>query len=365
MSEEFFGARLQSLRHLNGLTQREMGNRLGITQSNLSRFERGTVPLPDHLAAAASAAFGEPLSFFQVSTTDEPAGPLAFRKKSTMKAAQRDRVDILYREASRVFALVSAKSSYVEFDARQAEESTPEKVATLLRALAGLGVTEPVRNVTRLLERLGVGVVADLDEDVPDLELKDVSGITMPSRNNKRPLIATMSINRGDVQRLTIAHELGHLVLDRNAATVSCSSRSPQERAAFSVGASLLAPPEVMRKRVNEASTLRVYMELKAEYGISIGALVFHAHRLGLISNERYRTLQIQMVSRGWRDTEPVEVVIEKPALFHQALSKIYPTGTYARASHDLGVAPSRLRRWSASEGMEVPLGNVTTLRPR
>ncbi|WP_167254636.1 MULTISPECIES: helix-turn-helix domain-containing protein [Microbacterium] len=69
MSEAFNGARLETLRNLLGLTRNELGARLGLTQSLLSRIEHGHVPLSEDLAALASQAFGEPIKFLQSRST--------------------------------------------------------------------------------------------------------------------------------------------------------------------------------------------------------------------------------------------------------------------------------------------------------
>jgi Zn-dependent peptidase ImmA (M78 family)/transcriptional regulator with XRE-family HTH domain len=362
MLDAFNGARLETLRHLYGLSQSELGLRLGIAQSRLSRIERGDLALPAELAAAASEQFGEPLAFFHVPSGAVPLGPAAFRRKASTKAVERDRISTLYAEAARSFAAVSEASGYREFDAPDVL-SSPEHIAAEVRLAQGLTPTQPIRNVTRLIERLGIGVVAELDEPQHAHDGADAAGITMPTVHNRRPLIATMSIGRGDVQRLTLAHELGHMILDRRAAIINCSSRSPQERAAFAFASALLIPPEIVARRITETSTLRHYVELKSEFGMSASAIIMAARRTGAITETRARTLQIQHSSRGWRHEEPVDVELEKPMLVQQALAKAYPSATFARASHALGIAPARLRRWSGAQVENESEGTVTAFR--
>lgn len=363
MPDVFDGVRFEALRHIYSLTQRDLGSRLDIAQSKLSRIERGDAFPDAALVHRASSEFGEPLSFFTVAADALPVGPVAFRKKASTRASERDRVTTLFKEASRVFAKVSSASGYVEFLAADTTSADPIVAAERVRTIAGVGRHDPIRNVTRLLERLGVGVVAHLDDDEWHDDRSDASGISMPTVRNTRPLVATMSIDRGDVQRMTLAHELGHLILDRGAAHIHCSSRSPQERAAFEFAAALLLPPNILGKRITENSTLRDYLTLKGEYGMSAGAIVMHARRSAVITESRARTLQIQIASRGWRDSEPVTVISEAPMLFGQALKQVFPAGTYTAASKDLGVAPARLRRWAGDLGGDAPLAKVTSLR--
>lgn len=367
MSELYNGERLLTLRRLHGLTQTEVGARLEVTQGHLSKLEHSDVPLSEALAMAASDAYAEPLSFFQVPSHPVSLGPTAFRRKAAMKAAERDRVTELYREASRVFSEVSSASGYREFDFPELNRADPESVAGSIRAQVGLTASAPVKNVTRLVERLGIGVVTELDDPQHDHDASDLSGISMPTSRNRRPLIATAVIDRGDAQRMTLAHEFGHLLLDRDAASISCSTRSPQERAAFRFAGALLVPAAVILERIHETSTFKDYLSLKADYGISVGAIIMRARDLGVISPDRARILQIQLSSRGWKKNEPVEVIVERPRLFAQALHRVHPSGTFARASTERGVAPERLRRWAGDHHAppESALAPVTVLRAR
>ncbi|CAN7218291.1 ImmA/IrrE family metallo-endopeptidase [Microbacterium maritypicum] len=174
-----------------------------------------------------------------------------------------------------------------------------------------------MRNATRMLERLGIGVVVDLDDEAQSHDRADDSGISMPTKNNERPLVATTSIAHGDVQRMTLAHELGHLVLHRDAPSINCSIRHPQEQEAYFLGALVLALRQVMAARISESATLRHFLGVKSEFGVSVGAAVVHAHRLSLISTDRYRGLQMQMQmqmqARKWKYDEPGEVAAESP----------------------------------------------------
>ena len=59
--------------------------------------------------------------------------------------------------------------------------------------------------------------------------------------------------------------------------------------------------------------TLESYARLKAKWGVSIQALVRRARDLAIIDYNRYRSLMIQISSRGWRKNEPVHIPVEMP----------------------------------------------------
>ena len=106
--------------------------------------------------------------------------------------------------------------------------------------------------------------------------------------NNEIPLIITIGHNSIDRKRMSIAHELGHLVLE--------SDGLDEEKAAFRFAAAFLAPSEcirstlgVKRKRID----IRELQLLKEEFGISIQALIRRCFDLKIITESEYKRLNI------------------------------------------------------------------------
>ena len=124
-------------------------------------------------------------------------------QEASARAKDERRVTALYTEAARLFHAVSSASG---FQPRQLPdpanfERDPEACAVTLRRSAGLAPDEPVKNVVRLLERHGIGVVvAPLDDS--QTAISDHLGVSRPTSLNDRPLIATVHELPGAVQRL-------------------------------------------------------------------------------------------------------------------------------------------------------------------
>ncbi|WP_368660403.1 XRE family transcriptional regulator [Kocuria sp.] len=357
-----------ALRDIHGLSQTALAEHLGVTQSFLSHIEKGTKPLPATLAVEASAAFGLPLSFFAV--PDEPAGRYTFRKKARAGVRDERRVQRLHDEASRLFRHVSVESNYRQVQMPSLEEinSDPETAAEWVRDRAGLGPSDPVPNVLRLIERMGIGVICDLDDS--HAAVSDHAGISRSHPVVERPTISLLSQHRGDVLRMSAGHELGHLIFDRNLTSVIKSTRSPEERRAFNFSGALLLPEHIVRKRVSETLPLQAYLRIKADYGLSVGAILKRAEGLGVISAQRYRSLSIQLSSQGWRTEEPVEVKPESPRLLHQALERVYGDPYEQAASRATGVAPAWIRRWTQrmdddAKAVDETSGSVISLADR
>lgn len=349
VSDEAFaalkGQRLLTLQHIVGLTQTELADRLGVTQGLLSRVIRRSRPLSEALALSAATEFGVPLTFFSVQTDPADNGPVTFRKNSKVRAKDEARVIAYYTEAARLFRSVSEASGYTEAVFPSEEElDDPEAVAMSIRRSLGLSDDEPVVNATRTLERLGVGVVDQLDDSGFDT---GHTGISRPSTATRRPLVALTADVPGAVKRLTLLHEYFHILADRSLDAPITSTRSPEERKAFHFAGAFLLPERVARKRISESLNLHGYLPIKADYGLSVAAILKRGHSLGLITSDRYRSLSIQLSSAGWRTSEPVEVADERPALLKQAINRVYGQSSVARASRSLGMSPDWIVRWA------------------
>jgi Zn-dependent peptidase ImmA (M78 family)/DNA-binding XRE family transcriptional regulator len=341
---------LTALRNLFGITQEDLARRLGVTQGFLSQIERGARGLPDAMLVRASEEFSLPTAFFAVVEAEADRGPVTFRKSAAASARDEHRVVEFYGEAARLFRDVSGGSGYRTTDLPDPAEydDDPDLVAEAMRSAAGLGVDEPVRNAVRAVERLGIGVVDNLD--VLDGDSAGHVAVSRPSWQTDRPLVALVAQVPGAVKRLTVLHEVGHLIFDRNLAAPIASTRSPEEKRAYRFAGAYLLPNCVVRARVSETLTLHGYLRIKADYGMSVGAIIIRARDLRVISAQRARSLQIQLSAQGWRTAEPVPVPDERPLLLGQALTRAYGQRAVAKAAHSIGLQPEWITRWTHTD---------------
>lgn len=340
------GRRFLDARELMGLTQAALAAKLGVSQPTVSQIEKAERPLTADLVSRAAQATHLPESFFHI-----PPNPLdvcvpTFRKSSKAKTIDERRLVRLHREAARVFELASQQSGY--HTARLPEDIhtlDEQAAAAAIRTHAGLGPTDPIPNMTRLLERLGFGVIANLDTNRMTVSIAH-SGLSIPTTQSQRPLISTPHQYRGDAMRATLGHELGHHIWDQDVTAPSTSTRSPQERRAHTFASALLLPISILQERVTEGLNLNGYLPIKAEYGISVGAIIMSAKNNKIISPARARSLQIQLSARGWRTDEPVDVPAETPILFKQALERITHHDKHT-AEALTGLPAPLLERWT------------------
>ena len=109
-----------------------------------------------------------------------------------------------------------------------------------------------------------------------------------------------------DRQRLSLAHEIGHLVMDTSAIADS----KIEEKLAYRFAAALLVPADHARKELGNSRSRLEWGEigvLKRKYGFSISAWIRRAYDLAIISEHYYKDLNIGISQRGWRKKEPIE----------------------------------------------------------
>jgi Zn-dependent peptidase ImmA (M78 family) len=113
-----------------------------------------------------------------------------------------------------------------------------------------------------------------------------------------------------DRKRLTLAHELGHLVLHNQYMDADMEEQANQFAAEFLLPAHVIAPQLTNL-------TLGKLSDLKAEWGVSMQAIFERAYRMGKVSAEERQRFYRQMNSRGWKTREPGSDLLtpERPEL--------------------------------------------------
>ncbi|RZJ94903.1 MAG: ImmA/IrrE family metallo-endopeptidase, partial [Hymenobacter sp.] len=114
-----------------------------------------------------------------------------------------------------------------------------------------------------------------------------------------------------DRLRFNIAHELGHLVMHSD-----CLPDAEREKEAHRFAAEFLMPGHEIHDQLINLK-IEGLMALKARWGCSMAALVQRARHLGLLGEERYKSMLIGL--SPYRKKEPVDLAkhgfIEEPQL--------------------------------------------------
>jgi Zn-dependent peptidase ImmA (M78 family)/transcriptional regulator with XRE-family HTH domain len=325
--------RVKQAREFCGLTQTELARRAGVSQSAIAQIEAGrTNPSPQVLEAIAFQT-GFPLSrFHHDSSLSFPLGSLVFRARRAM--TERERAQ-LHRHGEVVYEAVTRMTAKVEMvplrlpRLNQADFKSPEHAATLTRVALGASPDAPFPNLINASERAGVFVLP-----VP---IKSEHADAYSLWADDRPVIVVFADVPGDRLRMSVAHELGHLVMHQQL----LGDDKKREQEAFAFAGELLLPEQAARVEMITPLTLSTLAPLKPRWGMAISALIMRAARLEILTPRQQRYLFQQMSQRGWRTHEPsnLDIAVEKPRAVRKMAELLYGTPPdYRRIASDLNL---------------------------
>lgn len=180
-------------------------------------------------------------------------------------------------------------------------DNTPTAAAQMVRAQWRMPIG-PVRALIRWAESAGCVIIEE------DFGTRRVYGLSQWI--GEHPVMLINTAQPADRKRLTIAHELGHLVLH------SAVPVEEMEAQANEFAAEFLMPSHVIRAQLRDV-TLGRLRDLKAEWMVSMQALFERAYNLGLVSSHKRVAFYKSLNALGWKTTEPYAetVPIEHPQL--------------------------------------------------
>jgi Zn-dependent peptidase ImmA (M78 family) len=121
----------------------------------------------------------------------------------------------------------------------------------------------------------------------------------------------------GERERFTLAHELGHLVLQ-------CTNGLDREKACNRFAGAFLMPAEVLWAEVGkrrDALSIAELIELKRIFAVSLQMLVYRCFDLKIISEDLFKSLFREFKDKGWRDppyAEPETFPKQPPRRFQR-----------------------------------------------
>ncbi len=318
LNARFWGERLQLVREFRALTQKEMGELVGVPHSVISDYEKGKrFPSGDTLFTFADRTGFLPGFFLR--RLDDPfmEAECSFRHRRSTSERLKAQVRA---HATLLGIVVSALKKLLRFPAFDVP-SIPATTALEIEAAAegarrhwGLDLNAPILQVGRAIERAGVVIIP---------QTVDTTKIDAFSRYGATSLIF---LNRGAGTKpsrwnFDLAHEYAHLVMHRDMPTGSVET----ERAADAFASAFLLPQNAFSRefRTRQFSWAHVF-DLKRRWHVSAAAIIRRARDLGLLDENSYRHAFQYMSFKKWRTQgEPYEPSFQEPELFAQALSHL------------------------------------------
>lgn len=297
-----------------GLSQTELADLVAVNQGTISRVEGGLLLPSDELLRTFVAKLEFPEHFFF--QTDKVYGfnsTVFFHRKRQSLADKvlrrlhaqmnlcRMRVDVLNRSVQ-----PETSFKFLRMDADEYEGGVAA-VARLVRS-TWLLPPGPVRDLTKAIEDAG-GVVVEFD-----FKTRQADAISewVEDKKDSRPLFLVNSNSSipWDRRRLTLAHELGHIILHR-------FPDPNMEDEANEFAAEFLMPRREIKPSLYQL-TMAKLADLKRIWKVSMQALIERAYQLKTISEYQRKLFYMHLNKRGSRLHEPLENEYppERPSLF-------------------------------------------------
>jgi len=300
---------LKLAREVRSITQEELAIIIGIEQGTLSKIEKGILQADNEIVKNICKALDFPSTFFYQEKKVLPIEGHYRRKISTSVKKLKQYI------AQMTIAEWHFMSMLDEIDLPETqlpkwdvlEDGSPAICAKFVREFWRIPKGR-IANVTKFIEDNGVVIIA--------LDLGELDGFSTYFNGN----IPVIFVNKNfppDRYRLTIAHELGHLILHFGN---KVGPDRDLESEAYEFAIELLVPENNVRPYLSKI-TIEKLADLKGYWYVSMAALLKYANTLGMVTGNQYRYLWTQIGSLGYKKKEPVNIPVETPGIINEIIS--------------------------------------------
>jgi len=323
--------KLKMARTLAGLSQQTLADKVGVSKMSISKYENDRAVPGSAVLLALATALEKPTSFFFGSAVREVSA-VRYRCKRAISRPERRRAQAQAQDwIGRYFDVQSLAGDPLAFVPPAIDTSirVPEDVESAaegIRDVWQLG-QDPIDSLVNCLEDHGIPVGLIEGDDSVDALSFYLDG---------QPFVTLKRGIPGDRQRFSLAHELGHILLEVSQAL---DAESVINRFA---GALLVPEHSVFRELGAHRRSLSIEeLEiLKLKHGLSMLGWVRRAEDLRIISAGCARDIRKRFTRQGWNLVEPGrQVPSEEPTAMVRAVYRALAEGiiTRSRAMELLG----------------------------
>jgi Zn-dependent peptidase ImmA (M78 family) len=351
MEKKFMiGQRLKTARVASGLSLRDLEASIGnrVTAQAIGKYERNESMPSSGVLIALAAALGVSEDYL-LSPDELVLKGVEFRKKEIASKREEAFVEgrtlhlleryLAVEDALGLASVVWDRPREAPYPVRAVTDA--ENAARALRTHWGLGI-DAIPSMVELLEERGIKVLS--------IELGDIDGLTANVRRKNGesvPVIVVKKSAWAERKRFTLAHELGHMVMDVPPAIT--------EKAAHHFAGAFLMPAEALWGEIGKRRTsisLGELLHLKQLFGASFQCIAYRCRDLQIIGEPTFRSLFKIFAQRGWRSPpylEPgaIDPKEEEPKRLKRLCFRALAEGVVgeARAAELIGVSVRDLAR--------------------
>ena len=345
------GARLKLARAAAGLSLRDLAARAGVTVTAqaIGKYERDEMMPSSPVLIGLARALAVPADYLLRESRLEVAH-IEFRRKSLLRAREEASVKARvldaverYREVEAYLAMIAEWTAPRGFPRSVVSADDAERAASDLRRAWNIGL-DPIPDICALLEEHHVKVqVMNLPDEVSGLHAEVTGGAGKSTR-----IVVVNASHAGERQRFTLAHELGHLLME-------VPGGKPGERLCQRFASAFLMPGDALVREVGRrrhALPVRELFRLKTLFGVSAQAVAYRCRDLEIISNPAFVSIFTHFGRQKWRQKEPNPLASEKPLRFERLVIRALAENAIgeAKAAELLG-----LSTWQLIEMLDTP----------
>ena len=321
----FYGKNLQIIRMLHGLSRKELGEKLRVSEQSIWQFEKQMIePSFENILQMKEILQVKSSFFFEEFTIEKTffENNVAYRKADISSRKKTNSEVVYLNVASKVISYLESflnvppnklldlrqKISKMLFD--EITNGKIEEIATLSRKF--LDIQPDNGNLLLSLEKAGIYVLE-----------KNVGGKAdaYSAWSTQDVPIIVLGIKKSAVRRnFDLAHELGHLLLHPyvDFSLLDKNERQQVEREADYFASCFLLPSHIIQEdleKIKKISNPDSYISLKAKYNVSIQALEMRAYKLGFLTPKQHSYFYRQIAIKNYKLEEPLdrEIVFKRP----------------------------------------------------
>lgn len=336
----FFGEKLQSVRELNGLSRKELADKLNLSEQAIWQYENQYTVPKFEVANELKKIFNVKAQFFY---TEPFATNVSKVESIAYRAEDRDS-----RKKTKMETTFIDFTSYF-LEKFESKLNLPTSPLPQLRDESIQLYNRPMETSNRLLQLENIAENARKKLDVRSnselLYKLELSGIYILEKNmgtsidaystwtsQEKPFIILGNKKKSAVRRnFDLAHELGHLLLHDKIDMDSLTKDEHKmiEKEANDFASFFLLPKEPFLKdfsTISKKSNPESYLDLKMKYMVSIGALEYRAYKMGLLTFEENRYFYATLNRKDYKKNEPLDedIAIIRPGKVRSLLDLIF-----------------------------------------
>lgn len=307
---EFNFKQLVFAREYMNISQTELSSKIkGLSQSNLSKFEKGIGSLSPDVLKRIIDYLGFPETFYEKIIYNRIENA-QYRRKSGISKAKRINIDCSNKLLGYIIDQMGESVDFPDMNIQTYDVEdgfSPENIARFTRKYLGLK-DEPVLNIFSLLENNGIIVKEyDYDENIFD-------GVSFQTDGGHYVIIINKNFSN-DHKRFTLAHELGHIIM--HFCYIIPDYRNIEDEA-HRFAAEFLMPENLIKSSLLNLK-MKDLASIKSKWLTSMASLIKRAKELHCIDQNRYTFFNVELSRLGYKKSEPVIVPIDRPHLFNDA----------------------------------------------